>query len=183
MHAAVRISLLLVFLSGCATVVPREYLDTETAATITVVASPWEFVTDDPNAAFRKRGFLNLYAIDVNRAGTHRRYFAVMQSSREDALPDGKSSAPVLELQSGDRKMVFQSTAQTLRQLGIAQPLEVPFTSESRWWYFPVTKDDIAAVSQTRDPRIALVVNDARFDYVEFRDGSKELTELWATLR
>ena len=183
MNNAVRVSLSLIFLAGCATVVPRQYLDMDTAATITVVANPWVFVSDDPNSAFDKRGFLDLYALDVNRAGTHQHYFAAMQSSFDAALPDSKSSAPILELEAGGQKITFHSTAQNLRQLGVAQPLEGTFAMESRWWCFPVTKDDVAAVSQTRDPRITLVAQDARFTYVEFRNGSKELTELLATLQ
>jgi hypothetical protein len=184
MHAAVRISVSLLLLAGCATVVaPRQYLDKETAATITVVANPWVFVSDDANNGSGKRGFLNLYTLDVNRAGTHQRYFAVMQASFDAAIPDSKSSAPILELEAGGQKMVFQSIAQSLRQLGVGQPLDEPFILESRWWCFPVTKDDVAAVAQTRSPRITLTANDARFTYVEFRSGSKELMELSATLQ
>ena len=183
MHNAIRVSLSLIFLTGCATVAPRQYLDMDTAATITVVANPWVFVSDDRNSAFGKRGFLDLYALDVNRAGTHQRYFAVMQSSFDAVLPDSGSSGPTLELQAGGQKLEFQSTAQNLRELGVAQPLENKSAMESRWWCFPVTKDDVAAVSQTRDPRVTLVAQDARFTYVEFRNGSKELTELLATLQ
>ena len=184
MSAAVRVSLLLLFATGCATpVTPHQYFEEETAATITVVARPWIFAVDDPGSAFTRRGFLNLYALDVNRAGTHQRYFAVMQSSFDVVLPDEKSSTPMLEVQASDRKMVFQSTAQNPRQLGIAQPLEQPIALESRWWYFPVTKEDVAAVAQLLSPRIMLVANDARFAYIEFRNGSKELAELSTTLQ
>jgi hypothetical protein len=184
MPFAARVCLLLLFLSGCATTVtPRQFLDNDTAATITVVASPWIFAVDDPGGAVVRRGFLHLYAFDVNRAGTHQHYFAVMQSSFDVALPDEKSSSPTLEFQASDREMVFQSTAQDPRQLGIAQPLDQPFALESRWWYFPVTKGDVATVAQLRSPRVMLATNDARFAYIEFRDGSKELSELSATLQ
>ena len=183
MHAAACVSWGFIFLSGCATTVPHEYLDTDSAATITVVANPWIFVSDDGKSAFDRRGFLNLYATDVNRAGNHERYFAVMQSSFDVRLPDNKSTAPVLELQAGDLKIVLQSTAKNLRQLGVAQPFAEPFAAESRWWCFPVTKDEVAAIAQMRNPQVTLVARDARFTYVEFRNGSKELAELSATLR
>jgi hypothetical protein len=184
MPFVVRVCLLLLFLSGCATTAtPRQFLDNDTAATITVVASPWVFAADDPGSAFVRRGFLNLYAFDVNRAGTHQHYFAVMQSSFDAPLPDQKSSMQTLELQANGHKLVFQSTAQSPRQLGVAQPLDQPLALESRWWYFPATKEDIAAVAQLRSPHVMLAINDARFAYLEFRSGSKELTEFSATLK
>ena len=183
MSAAIRIYLLLLFVTGCATpVATRQYLDEETTATITVVARPWIFAADDPGSALVRRGFLNLYAVDVNRTGTHQHYFAVMQSSFEAALPDQQSSRPMLEVLANGRKMVFQSTAQTPRQLGIVRVLEKPMALESRWWYFPVTKQDLTVIAQSTIPRIMLAINDTRFTYVEFRNGSKELTELSATL-
>jgi hypothetical protein len=183
MRTAVLVSSLLLLATGCATqVTPNQYLDEDTAATITVVASPWLFVADNPASAFVQRGYLNLHAFDVNRAGTHQHYFAVMQSSFDVALPDEKSWTPTLEFQAGDRKLVFQSTAQDPRQLGITRPLERPVALESRWWYFAATKQDIAAVAQMQSPRVLLVGNEAQFSYVEFRNGSKQLAELSAAL-
>jgi hypothetical protein len=183
MRAAAGICLLLCLATGCVTsVAPRQYLDEETAATITAVARPWIFAVGNQDNVLDRRGYLSLHALDVNRTGTHKHYLAAMQSSFDITLPDEKLSTPILEVQAGDRKLVFQSAAQNPRQLGIAKPLEQPLALESRWWYFAVSKEDLAAIAQLQRPRITLIAKDARFTYVEFRNGSKELTELSATL-
>jgi len=183
MRVAVSISLFLLLATGCATSNgPRQYLDEVTAATVTVTAKPWVFVANDPNAVFDKRGYLSLYTLDVNHAGSHQPYFAAMQSSFDVGLPNEKSSPPTLEIQANGQTLVFHSTPQDPRQLGLAQPLEQPFASQSRWWYFVVTKQDIAAVAQLQAPQILLTSGDVRFTYVEFRNGSKELRELAAAL-
>src|SRR5262245_6154305 len=70
---------LLTTLLGCAatpSTAPREYVDEQTAATITVAADPLVFAQD---ATAIGRDFLNIYAIDVNRMGHHQQYLAVMQ--------------------------------------------------------------------------------------------------------
>src|SRR5262245_32988080 len=70
-------------MAGCATTRPagpREYLDEQTAATITVVSDPWIFTRERFGAKVDEQDFLNLYGIDVNRQGDHRQYIAVLQS-------------------------------------------------------------------------------------------------------
>src|SRR5262245_54633217 len=95
---------LVLLLTGCAAsgpVGPRQYLDEQTVATITVVSDPWVFsakrpealptaedrttvsatsMTDRPVFGTERRDFLSVYAIDVNRMGDHRQYLAVAQS-------------------------------------------------------------------------------------------------------
>ncbi len=173
----------LLILAGCAaTTAPREYQDEKTAATITAVAKPWIFTADTAQSAPNSRDFLNVHAIDVNRGGEHRQYFAVMQSFFVTS-PDGDASGPQLELQTPERTISLQPVTQTPRQLGIAEPLEQPFALESRWWYFPVSKEDLATVARSKNLHVALVTSDSRIAYVVFRDGSAELTQLAATLR
>ena len=181
MRVAVLVVLSILF-SGCVTQAPRQYLDENTAATITVVTNPWIFVSDDAAVAFDKRGYLSLYAFDVNQVGSHQRYLAVLQTSFGTVLPDEKSSTPVLEIQAGGRKLQFQSTPQTLLELGSSRPIDKPITVQSRWWYFAVDNKDLATIAQLPAPRAVLVANDTRFSYVEFRNGSKELMALSAAL-
>jgi hypothetical protein len=169
-------------LAGCATAIaPREYLDEKTAATITVVAQPWIFTSDAPRSNINERDYLNLYAIDVNRMGDHRQYIAVMQSFFAQD-PVNQTLDPTLELRTAERTLSLTPATETPRQLGIAQPLAEPFAQTSRWWYFPVSREDLAAVAQSKNLRAALVMNDTRMGYVVFRDGSAELSEMSATL-
>jgi len=170
------IALGLVAVVGCATqpvVTPHQYLDEETAATVTVVSEPWIFSTKRPDGpalptvmedrspettgtareksefAADRRDLISLYAIDVNRMGDHRQYLAVQQS-----LPraNGNASVPTLELRSGDQLLALKPVTQTPRELGI--------------------------VARTHDLQATLIVDGDRIAYDMWRDGSAELSRL-----
>lgn len=185
MRIAVTASVLLILVGCTATrsVAPREYLDEQTAATITMVADPWIFTRERSDAALDERDFLNLYAIDVNRMGEHRQYFAVLQSAPVSDTSGTEPPAPVLELRSTEDTVSLQPAAQDARQLGIAQPLAPSYSLTSKWWYFPVDKDALAAIAGSQDLHAVLIAADGkRTPYVMWRDGSAELSELTAVL-
>lgn len=170
----------LLSLLGCTTtptLTPREYLDEQTAATITAVAEPWILVRDGSSGS--ERDFLNLYAIDVNRQGDHRQYLAVLQW-----FPSQKplSSRPALELHGAGAPIVLQAIDADARSLGLAQPLAPAQMPDSRWWYFPVDKGVLTSVAQTRNLRATFVAGETRTPYAIWRDGSAELSELTAVL-
>ncbi len=174
---------LILTLAGCASVAPREYLDPDTAATITVVAKPWILLADNSPSDFNKREFLDLYAVNINRTGDHRQYFAVMQSQFYFAPSNNETAAPVLEIETPTGMIALRSTTQSPRQLGITKPLEEPYTVKSRWWYFPVSKENLGAIARSTNLHATLVSGDARVSYGEFRNGSAELAKLSASLQ
>jgi hypothetical protein len=186
--------LLLSMLAGCATSrpsAPREYLDEETAATITVVADPVVFVRESASAttlgserpafASEQRDYLNLYAIDVNRMGDHRQYLAVLQW-----LPPVDAATavapPTLELRTNSATIVLQPTAEQPRRLGIAKPLADSYSS-SKWWYFAVDKQTLATLAAGQSLNAVLVAGGQRVDYVMWRDGRAQLAELTSALK
>lgn len=203
MRSFVSTVILLVF-AGCATtraVTPREYLDEETAATVTVVADAWIYSEkrarpaaasmgnrSAPAAAFPgefapdNRDFLSVYAIDVNRMGSHRQYLAVLQSHPREGASGAADPTPTLELGVADQTLSLQPITEKPRALGIAQAPAETAMRGSRWWYFPVGKDILAAIAGSRDLQAALVVDGERITYEVWRDGSAELAELTAVL-
>lgn len=172
----------LLLLSGCAAnvVTPREYLDEETAATITVVADPWIFTGEQMGASLNDRDYLNMFAIDVNRMGTHRQYLAVLQSIPPAALAAAPS--PTLELRGGGQTVSLQPTTEEPRKLGIAKPVAPSYSMDAKWWYFPVDKQLLGTVARAKDLQATMVAADKRLAYVMWRDGSEEITELTAVL-
>jgi hypothetical protein len=162
-------------LAGCstpATVEPREYLDEQTAATITVVAEPLILVRATSNA----REFLNLYAIDVNRMGQHQQYIAV--------LPwwSVGHTQPKLSLETTSGPVTLTPVTHPPREFGIAQAVDESAPRDATWWYFPADKallDDIA-----RSPALKARVHAAGGvnKYVLWRDASRQLNELAAIL-
>lgn len=171
----------LLMLSACASqgVTPREYLDEETAATITVVSDPWIFTGERMGALLNDRDYLNMFAIDVNRMGDHRQYLAVLQSIPPPALAEG---VPSLELRGSGQTVLLQHAAGTARQLGIAKPLAPSYSGTAKWWYFPVDKQLLGTVMRANDLQAALITTERRLAYVMWRDGSAEISELTAVL-
>ena len=170
---------IIVSLVGCTApgIAPREYLDEQTAATITSVAEPWILVRE--GAPGGERDFLNLYAIDVNRMGDHRQYLAVLQLFPSLKPP---ASPPSLELHGGGASIVLRAIDVDARSLGLAQPPAPSQMPESKWWYFPVDKSALTSLARTRDLRATFVSDDRRMPYAIWRDGSAELGELTAVL-
>jgi len=178
----------LLILTGCATITPREYLDEETAATITVTPKPWTFIASNSQTGFNNREFLDLYALDINRAGEHRQYLAVMRSLLDSTRQSNNTSSSdtprlAMELETSERTITLNPATQTPRQLGIAKPLAQPFALDTRWWYFPASKEDLAVIAQSTNLVITFSTATQRVSYVVFRDGRAELAELSAKLQ
>lgn len=172
-------STLVGLLIGCSTTptsAPREYLDEQTAATITVVQEPWIF-TRALTHANAPRDYLHLYAIDVNRMGDHRQYFAALQSAPAEGAPP-----PVLELSAGDQVIQLQPARAQARELGIVQPIAESYTLTATWWYYPVDKATLAALAAAGDLEARLMSPQGPIAYVLWRDGRDELSELTAVL-
>jgi hypothetical protein len=173
MHRIAAVALMFV-IAGCAStksVAPREYLDEQTAATITVVADPWIFTRKN---APPQLDFFNLYAIDVNRMGDHKKYFVVVHYWPEG---DMATTVPTLVLNAGSQELRIQPTADDSRKLGIAQPLDKAAPSSSKSWFYPVDKTTLQSLAQTRQLAAALVTAKTNAEYVVWRDGSSELSE------
>lgn len=167
--------LALLAIAGCATtksVAPREYLDEQTAATITIVADPWIFTRKN---APPQLDFFNLYAIDVNRMGDHKKYFAVVHYWPSEELT--ASGAPTLALTGGSKELKLAPVAETLRQLGIAQPLDTSAPASAKTWLYPVDSASLHAIAQSRQLAAALLTSKGGAAYAVWRDGSTELSE------
>jgi hypothetical protein len=163
----------LLLAAGCATTpsyAPREYLDEETAATITIVAQPWVFNRQD---APPQLDFFKLYAVDVNRMGDHKQYLVVMQYWPDPRLP----RAPSLSLRGPDREFALEPIAENPRQIGIAQSLDKSAPASARSWFYPLDKPTLQAIAQTRELSAVLVTGNVRAPYVVWRDGSEALSE------
>jgi hypothetical protein len=153
-------------------VTPRSYLDQQTAATITVAADPWIFSSERANTNPDQRDFLNLYAIDVNRMGDHRQYFAVLQSLPLTDAEGRELPPPALELRTAGEFLALSPSAESPRDLGVGQPVAQAYTLASIWWYYRVDRNALAMLTRSSELQAALVFNGVRAPYVLWRDGS-----------
>jgi hypothetical protein len=186
-----RSALLLAFvalLTGCSTakpLTPREFLDEQTAATITVVAEPMILVgeTSSPERRDLERAgdYLEIYGIDVNRMGSHRQYFAVLSWF---PLSQGAGTAPTaLTLQLGQETLELLPANEEPRTLGISAPLAPSFSKTSVWWYFPTDAATLKKVASSPELRATVATPERHLAYVVFDDGRAELAELTTVLR
>jgi hypothetical protein len=107
---------------------PQEYLDEETAATITVVGDPLVFACAQPNLAANVRDYVTLAAaaVDRNRKISYVliAYFwsTVDPRVRRDAMP----SPEPLVLQADDRRIELKLRGHSAHEAGIGMPVHAP---------------------------------------------------------
>jgi hypothetical protein len=170
----------LMLLSACATqpnIQPKEYLDEQTAATITTVAEPWVFNREGAPAQL---DFVHLYALDVNRMGSHQLYLVVL---KHWAAPDLVGErAPVLEIQLPNATLLkLEALADSARDLGIGQPLDTTAPKGAKSWCYPINAAQLTSISRSGDARIALIGGETRASYVVWSDAHAAFAELAAT--
>jgi hypothetical protein len=106
----------------------QEYLDEETAATITVVGEPLVFACPRPELAANVRDYVTLAAAAVNRNGKISyvliAYFwsTVDPRLRRDAMP----SPEPLVLQADDRRIELKLRGHSAHEAGIGVPVHAP---------------------------------------------------------
>jgi hypothetical protein len=179
------VSTSLALLTACSTttLAPREYLDGQTAATITVAAQPLIFVAQNAAPVTREtdrnRDYVELYGIDVNRMGSHRQYIALLQWM---APEESSAVAPRLELSLGGETLGLEASTQDPKELGIAQPLAQAYSGSSRWWYYPADPATLKRIASARELTVSLARSEQRVAYEMFSDGRAQLAELTAVL-
>jgi hypothetical protein len=107
---------------------PREYLDEDTAATITVVGEPLVFAFARRDLAANARDYVTLAAAAVNRSGKISyvligyNWSTVDPRLRRDPLP----AAEPLALQADDRRIELKLQGHSAHEAGIGVPVHAP---------------------------------------------------------
>jgi hypothetical protein len=123
------------------------YLDSLTAATITVSAEPWVFARERPDIAVNVRDYLSLYALEVNRSGERRTYLLVRVWSTVNPA-DGPPEDPViLDIAADDRVLSVQPVSAEPRTFGVGEPIADPRSERERTWYYPVDPEVLTYIS------------------------------------
>ena len=107
---------------------PREYLDEQTAATITIVGQPMVFAYARRELAANARDYATLAAAAVNRSGKVN-YVVVVYfwTTVDPRLRDAYSpAAEPLVLQADDRKVNLRLQGHSPHDAGIGEPIYAP---------------------------------------------------------
>jgi hypothetical protein len=149
--AAVWLVLLTALLSGAAKP-PEEYLDEDTAATLTIVADPLVFACERRDLAAHARDYVTLAAVAVNRnrkvSYVLLAYFwsTVAPHLRPDALP----SPDTLLLQADDRRIELRRSPQTARDAGISQSVHPPPGTATQPLVYPTDLPTLRFLAEAR---------------------------------
>lgn len=172
--AAAASVLAIAWLGGCATAAddaPQEYLDSKTAATITVGAPVLVFARERPELAVNARDYLTLVPVDVNQAGKHAQYYYGYLWSTIDKrrLEETAEAAPRLALIADGRAIALEPPAGSLRDLGIGDAPLPPPSRTAKVVVAGTTRDTQSFVAGADDLRV-----------VASGDGGPERFELWS---
>lgn len=106
---------------------PIEYLDEQTAATVTVVREPIVFARDRRDVAARQRDYVTLAAASVNRAGKITYVLVTYFWSTVDTRIGGELELPdTIVLAADDRRIEFRRSGAKSTAAGIALPIHAP---------------------------------------------------------
>jgi hypothetical protein len=164
-----------VLLAGCATPAPgggeREYLDAQTAATVTVGVPALVFARERPDLAVHARDYLTLVPVDVNRAGVHAQYFFGYAWSTIDkrSLADEQEMSLRFELVADGRRILLVQHPGSLRELGLGESPVPPPARSATLLVAPASREQQDFVLSAADVRAVLV-----------RDQGSLRYELWS---
>ena len=148
-------------LAACAlssSVSPRTWLDERTAATVTAQEPTAVFAHEEQTRAANARDYVQIGAVEVNRAGS-RRYYLVLYSwstidratVERDAIDDELVRST---LWADDRPIQLQRAPEGRTAAGVAtSPFAAPAPSAIESWY-PVTVSEIRALARARTLRL-----------------------------
>jgi hypothetical protein len=130
---AARAVILAVALSACTTLPgtasPEEYLDPETAATISIVGKPLVFAHERPERAAHMRDYVTLAAAAVNRSGkTDYVLVAYDWTTFDEHGRSGETpgAATTLVVAADDRRITLTLAGHSAHDVGIGTPVHPP---------------------------------------------------------
>jgi hypothetical protein len=150
---------------------PRQYLDENSAATVTVAREPLVFARERPELAVHARDYLTLVPIDVNRMGTHVLYFYgfVWSTIDKRAAPGRDDGTLQFEIVADGRRIPLVPVKAIPRELGLAEaPVRAPSGSAR------------LLIVQTDRQTLAFLATAGVIHAAELRGGVSESYELWS---
>ena len=125
---------------------PQEYLDNDTAATVSVVGRPLIFAHDRPNLAVHMRDYVTLAAASVNRSGKTDyvliAYFwttfdphgqaGSARARADSAAAAASASGDTLILAADDRRIELTLQGHSAHEAGIGLPVHAPPGQEAQ---------------------------------------------------
>jgi len=137
---------------------PREYLDEETGATVTLESEPLVFAYARRELAANARDYVTLQAAAVNRGGKVSYvlisyvWSTVDPRMREEPLP----TPDVLLLRADDRRIQLSARGHTAREAGIGMAVDAPAGSNATPTVYSTDLATLRFIAESRHLALAL---------------------------
>lgn len=155
---------------------PIEYLDEQTAATVTAVYQPLVFARERRDVAANLRDYVTLVAAAVNRSGKVSYVLIAYYWSTVDARLGGEAPATdTLLIAADDRRIEFKKSGNGAREQGIAVPVHAPKNHDTTPVVYRTDLDTLRYLAAARHLEIRLGSDDLAPVYEIWDDERDEL--------
>jgi hypothetical protein len=158
---------------------PKEYLDPVTAAMVSSVTVPIIFARAHQDVAANARQYANVVGASVNRSGHYEYVLLVYLWSTVDArLGAGAHPGDTLVFLADDRAIRLQRDGRSLREVGIAKPLEAPLHYRGSPRIYRTDRATMQFLSNARHLRMQLEGDQDARPFDLWKDGRRQLGQL-----
>ncbi len=160
---------------------PAEYLDPVTAASVASVAAPIIFARAHQDVAANSRQYATVVGASVNRSG-HYEYLllAYIWSTVDPRLGADVHPGDNLILLADDRAIRLVRDGRSLKDAGIAKPLERPLHTRGPPRVYRIDRDTLRFVASAHRLRLQLEGDGDTRPFDVWQDGRRELATLAA---
>ena len=158
---------------------PPEYLDPDTAASVASVASPTIFARAHQDVAANAREYATVVGASVNRAGRYEYVLLVyLWSTVDPRLGAGRHPGDNLILLADDRAIRLQRDVRSLREVGIAKPLDRPLHTRGPPRVYRIERETLRFAANAGRLRLQLEGDGDARPFEVWQDGRRELALL-----
>lgn len=158
---------------------PAEYLDPDTGASVQSVASPLIFARAHPDVAVNSRQYATVVGASVNRSGRYEYVLLVyLWSTVDPRLGAGAHPGDNLILLADDRAIRLVRDARSLREAGIARPLDRPAHTRGPPRMYRIDQATLRFLAHARRLRLQVEGDGDARPFEVWQDGRSALAQL-----
>lgn len=157
---------------------PPEYLDPDTAASVTTVTTPIVFARAHQDVAANARQYVTVAAVSVNRSG-HFDYVLLVYlwSTVDPRLGAHRHPGQNIILLADDRAIRLVRDGSTLHQVGISAPLHAPEHMHGQPRIYRTDLETLRFLAQARRVRLLLEGDEDPRPFDVWTDGRAALRQ------
>ena len=179
-HGVVGLALAL-SMAGCSSASrrPAEYLDPDTAASVSSVAHPIIFARAHQDVAVNSRQYATVVGASVNRGGRYEYLLLVyLWSTVDPRLGAGVRPGNNVILLAEDRAIRLQRDSRTPREAGIAKPPDRPARTRGPPRVYRIDQATLAFIASAHRLRFQVEGDSDTRPFDVWKDGRRELAQL-----